>query len=422
MARTVAALASRTPVRIAFSILALAACFLVIWLSARAGFSRLLARYAVVSDSLAAADAAVKLTPDDPEAHRARSAVLRFDGRLEEAAKESELAISLRPQDDLLWLELGSNRDALDDNEGSLAALTESVRRAPYYAHPRWQRGNVLLRMGRYDEAFADLRQAAQSDVDFVPSLIDLAWGISRSDAGLTEQLAGINTPAMHLAFARFLAARGKGPEALQQFRTAGSASDQIRLALVRQLTGNKLFREAFEIWASGMNAPLKPPAVYDGGFEGTLSLDEEAFGWRLIKGQAAVSLSVDSTQKQSGEKSLRIQFNGEASPGLPLVAQWIIVEPSHRYRVSFAARTQELVTGGLPIVTAQDAATRQDLAHSDPIRATGSDWQVMSFEFTPNATTNAVELSLRRENCPTSPCPIFGYVWLDSFSVAQLN
>ena len=75
-----------------------------------------------------------------------------------------------------MWIELGNTREELGDNEGALAALDRAVRSAPYYAHPHWQRGNLLLRLGRYDEAFADLRQAAASNRKYFPNLMELAW------------------------------------------------------------------------------------------------------------------------------------------------------------------------------------------------------------------------------------------------------
>ncbi|HEV2834616.1 MAG TPA: hypothetical protein VGW58_04815, partial [Pyrinomonadaceae bacterium] len=140
--------------RVAFALLAIAACLLLMREAARIGFSRLLTRYALVSNSLPAADQAIQITPADPDAHRARATVLNRLHRAVEAPTSLQLATSLRPRDNRMWLELGDTRDELGDNEGALAAMNEAVRWAPYYAKPRWQRGNLLLRMGRYDEAF----------------------------------------------------------------------------------------------------------------------------------------------------------------------------------------------------------------------------------------------------------------------------
>jgi hypothetical protein len=119
----------------------------------------------------------------------------------------------------------------------------------------------------------------------------------------------------------------------------------------------------------------------------------------------------------------LRVEFSGNSSPGLPVVSQLILVEPSRRYQINFAGRSQEIVTGGRPLVAANDAAGEQKrLGQSTPLAQGDSYWQSFSFEFTTMPTTSAVLISLQRENCTTSPCPAFGSVSLDSFSVEQLK
>src|SRR4029453_18883562 len=102
----------------------------------------------------------------------------------------------LRPRDYYHWLELGLARDENDDQSGALAAFNESVRLVPFYAQPLWQRGNLLLRMARYDEGFRDLRAAVASNPDLTPAFIDLCFNVSRSDSKLTEELVQPTTPA----------------------------------------------------------------------------------------------------------------------------------------------------------------------------------------------------------------------------------
>jgi tetratricopeptide (TPR) repeat protein len=239
-------------------------CLFVIWTSARISFSRLLSKYSILVNSVPAAQEAVLLTPSDPEAHRALAFALRYVDQRPEAARAYEAAISLRPKDDLLWLDLGTLRDELDDPQGALAALNESVRAAPYYGHPRWQRGNVLFRMGRYDEAFADLRQAAKSNRALQPNLIDLAWAASKGDLKLTETILQIDDNETRVLYARFLARKGKVDEALQQLRLAGPISDQARNEIVVQLLTQKAFTPAFELWSRGSTSPVST-AIFDG-------------------------------------------------------------------------------------------------------------------------------------------------------------
>ena len=103
-------------------------------------------------------------------------------------------------------------------------------------------------------------------------------------------------------------------------------------------------------------------------------------------------------------------------------MSQLVLVEPSRRYRINFASRSQDVVTGGLPLLVVSDAADSRRLGQSAPLAKGNSDWQPFSFEFTTTAATTAVILGLQRENCTTTPCPIFGAISLDSFSVEQMN
>ena len=382
--------------------------------------------YALTAGNLPAARKAIQLTPKDAEAHFAGAAVLSLSGTPDQAVIELERAVALRPADYGLWSELGLLRDQTGDTAGALAAFDEAVRRAPFYSQPRWNRGNVLLRRGEYEVAFKDLSQAAQSNPELVPSLIDLAWSISRGDVKLTEQLAQIKDDKMRIAFARFLTRHGKAEEAITQFADAGNVSDAVRRELVEQLLAKGAFKEAFNIWkrAHGVeSAKGAAPSIYDGGFEGPLAFEQRDFSWRVPRSLQATTISLDSSQPHTGSKDLRVEFTGNSNPGTVIVSQVILVEPSRRYKINFASRSQDVITGGQPLVNVSDASGDQKrLGQSPPLAKGASDWQSYSFEFTTTPTTTAVVLSLQRENCTMSPCPIFGAISLDSFSIEQLN
>ncbi|MGI8897567.1 MAG: tetratricopeptide repeat protein [Pyrinomonadaceae bacterium] len=412
----------RAPRLVLLPALALVFVF-VFWIAAKVGFSRLLGRYASITGNLEIAGRAVSLSPSDPESHRIKAAVLYRLKQLPQAAAELELALSLRPRDDALWLQLATLRDQLEDASGASLAFNESVRLAPYYALPRWQRGNFLLRQGRFGEAFADLRNAADSNPEYIPTLIDLAWGISKGDLQLAEAYAQITTSQVRVAFAEFLARQGKGREAVEQFALAGAVSDQKRNDLMRHLISANAFKEAFHIWGKNKTAASGGvTAIYDGGFEGPLSFDEFGFGWRLFRGSPSVKLAADSSLRESGSKSLLVEFLGDSNPETPLLSQVILVKSSTRYRINFAARTQEIVTGGLPLAVVSDSAgSRKRLAESPALAQKSTDWQVMSFDFKTEPQTDAITLTVQRKNCTTSPCPIFGSIWLDSFSIEEL-
>jgi tetratricopeptide (TPR) repeat protein len=365
----------------AVRLFAIALCLFLVQASARFGFSRLLTRYALITHSTAVADAAVSVNPSDPDAHRARAAAYNSEHQSEEAARSLESAVALRYRDDYLWIELGNTREDLGDTTGALAALDQAIRWAPYYAHTHWQRGNLLLRMARTNEAFDDLRQAATANQKYLPNLIDLAWGISKGDLKTTQSLINIS-------------------------------NDTERLALIRYLTG-KSFRDAF-ILAHGSATTT----FLNGGFEEPLVLNDPMFGW-IVAPEQKNHLAIDVSEKFEGDKSLQINFSGDWAPGTAPLSQTLVTEPEKTYRVSFAVKTKDLVTGGPPFIAVRDATNNELLGKSENFPTATNLWVTLNFEFTTQANSQAAIVRLERNNCDTT-CPIFGTLWLDQFLIEQ--
>ena len=401
--------------RIALALLATGACLLLMREAARIGFSRLLTRYALTTNSLLAADQAVQLTPGDPEAHRARALILNRLRRPAEAVASLEIATSLRDGPEDLWIELANTKEELGDRDGALSALDRAVRAAPYYAHTHWQRGNLLLRMDRYDEGFVELREAAARNRKYFPSLLDLAWGLT-ADAEKTAAFVQFRDDEDRLAFARLLARKGKGPEVVDQVRLLTTPlSDENRDELTRLLSASNSSTGFAGFWAENK----KVEEIVNSSFEEAVFLNGSMAGWTLPRARTNPVVALDVSEKLSGKRSLQISFEGEWAPGAQLLSQTIVVRRGVSYRLGFAIKTKELVTGGPLRIVLTDATDNQILAKSNAFPSATGAWQEWSVEF--KAQSEPVVISLVRDNCTSSPCPIFGVVWLDDFSLQKL-
>ncbi len=399
-------------------------CLFVIKSTATYGVSQVLTTYSLHAGNLSAAETASRLSPSDPEAHFSYGALLSFSGKPDQAVIELERAVALRPSDYGLWNELGLLRDQIGDAAGALQAFDEAVKLAPFYSQPRWNRGNVLLRSGQEEAAFKDLNQAAASNPSLLQNLVALAWGISKNDIQVAEQLAQIDSDERRIALARFLAWKGEGQQALKQYRKVNNVPEEIRRELIDQLLARNAFKEGFEIWkGNDAGDNQSTTAIYDGGFEGSLSFTDRGFGWRVARDTPAIAVTLDSSKPHSGAKSLRVEFNGNSNVADPLISQLILLEPSKRYKLSFASRSQEIVTGGSPfVVVTENSNGLKILGRSPPLEKGTGEWRTVSFEFATTPQTSGVLLILQRENCTTAPCPIFGAISLDSFSIEPLN
>jgi tetratricopeptide (TPR) repeat protein len=415
--------AARLPAaaRVLVAFVAAGALLWLAWATLRTGASRMISDYSVRASAEGAADAAINLTPADPEGYYARAGLLADAGDYGGAAEAYLAAERLRPRDYVIRVERGKALEASGDAAGALAEFGEAVRLAPFYAQPRWQLGNALLRAGRRDEAVAELRRAADSDPNLYANFVQTLWYAENKDAGALAREARPRTPEQALAVAKFLIKAGEPADGVRLLRDSGvRLQEESVRSLVKELIAAEDFADAYDLWSGGRASGRGP--VDDGGFEGEARTDEEGFGWRFARDNAAIKLSLDSDSPREGARSLRVEFAGASDPSTPAVSQLVVVEPGARYRLSFSARARDLVTGGLPFV-AVSAATKNggQLAASPDITPAATGWRDYAVEFTAPAGVGAVRVALVRHACTSSPCPAFGSLWLDSFALKKL-
>lgn len=415
--------------RLAVLFLCLLTCFWGIWNSGRAGLSQLLAGHSLLTDRLEEADRAVNLDPALPEAYYVRARLLFNRSQLPQAIKAYEHAVALRPNDYALWLELGQARDQANDVRGALAAFNESTRLAPFYAKPHLQLANTLFRAGRRDEAFIEFRRAVTSNPQLLPQTMNLIWVASGGDTNVLEQALQPGTQSAHLALASFFASHGKPSESLAQFRAAGDVSPEQRRVVLTALLQSKNFVEAFEVWSSGRqrsgeNGQQSVARLANVGFEQPIVLDDPGFEWQLSSNLQSVRASLDPDGPRVGSYSLRLDWSGESSPSSPIISQLVLVELQTRYRLSFAVRTREMLTIGLPVVTVTDPGsdTESLLIQSQPFPRGTSGWQDYAIDFATTETTRAVRIAIRRQDCATNPCAAIGHAWVDDFSLQKVQ
>lgn len=418
-------LAMRRTIRSVVATLGLMACLGGIWVASRVGLARIYVSRSKSADApLAFADRAVRLNPSDPEAHARRAIAFNESGQLAEYVAEYRRAVELRPGDYLLWLELGHARDKMHDAQGALAAFQEAVRLAPYYAQPRWYLGYGWLRAERNDEGFSELRRAVEIDPSLLTKLFDLADEMYLGDPNKIQRRVAPQTDRVRLALARYFARHGSVAEAMELFRASQVIPDSERHDLVKILIHSEEFAAAYQVWAGGRGADQNGgiATLLNGGFESQLSLEETGFGWQIPREQKAARISVDDHEKYAGGRSLHVEFAGASEPSGKIISHLLLVEPGVRYRLTFVARTKELVTAGLSFISVTDAGDKDlpSLARSPSLPQGTSAWQDYAVEFV-SPDREAVSINLLHENCATAPCSAFGHVWLDNFFLHKL-
>jgi tetratricopeptide (TPR) repeat protein len=396
----------------------------LIAVSTKIGAGGLFTEAAMQTRNMAAADAAVALTPTNADAHLARGTLLEEAEDLPSAVIEYQQAASLRPTDYVLWLNLARVEEMNEARDQAIQAARRAVQLAPHYAQPHWQLGNILLRAGETDEGLSELALAAATDGRFLPAVIGLSWQLLNGNAKLVMKAVNPETPESFRMLGLFFSRHREIDAAMQMFRSAGNDGETIdaRKQFVNDLLAQKRFRDAYVMWAINKAGRADDPTdlILNPGFEDPIDLEERGFGWCAKNYHESISLLVDGSVRAAGQNSLRVQFNGASEVGTPIISQLLVIRPKTAYQLHFAYRTEDLVSGGLPRITVIDARENKACGESAVFAPTTDGWQRVTIDFVSGEPEAAVEIVLRREPCSRSPCPIFGRLWLDDFSLSK--
>lgn len=383
-------------------------------------------------NNLRVAQMAVSLAPNDPLTRwrlaQATQKNLPLDQQVQ-ALAEYEKAVSLSPNDYRFWMALGTASEQVGDSVKAERALKQAVALAPAYAYPHWYLGNLLLRSGRYEEAFAELRLASEADVEFQPQQFNLIWEVYNGDTEGLNKAVG-DKAVTRAKFALYLVGRQKYDESLRVWDSLSvdekRANRDSAEALVNNLVTRWQYHDALKVWNDvAPNEKLRAELgrVSDPGFEDAISYGAEAaFGWQ-VKQPPQVQIGIDPVRSHSGANSLRLAFHARANIDELNVYQLVPVTANTEYDFEFYVATEKLETGGPTLVQIIDPTTSAVLVESPGAAGGTSDWTRVGLTFKTGDKIQAVMIRIVRPTCGTKEqpvCPIFGSVWYDDFSIKR--
>jgi len=399
----------------------IAGFFFVKWCFANAISTRSPAKEVVVLS--------IALAPNDPQTHYAL-AVLNERTFLAEdltgSLAEFERAVALAPHDFRLWLSYGRARERYGDAAGAEIALRKALALAPNYAQVRWTLGNVLLRRGKIEEAFAEIRLAAENDDSYRTPAVTAAWQTTGGNIADVNKYIG-DSPDLNSSLAVFLAKQQRFEEAVQLWNALPAEYKRtIRKSdgeeLFAALTAAKKYRDALQIQSSLTDESgaekFTPGKITNGGFEAEVKREKAGvFDWRIADG-AQPQIGFDDVQKRGGNRSLVIIFNSSDGKDFRQISQTVAVASAGKYVLDMFYKSS-LKTAATLRWEIVDAADGKVLAATNAI-SNNADWTNLKVEFVAPENTQAVALQLAREQCKSIICPISGKVWFDDFSISR--
>ncbi len=402
------------------------------WFSIRWQIGNMIAYLALPNDRQAKEIAAfaLDLSPDDPATIRfgasAGSDALAPEN-LKNAIASYEKIVRLSPYDFRSWIELGKAYEQAEDYEKAEQAMRHAIDLAPNYTLPRWQLGNFYLRQNRADEAFIQLREAAENNSLYSEQVFSIAWDYYEKDTVKVEELSG-SSAAQRAELARFYAVKERPEDSLRIWNLLSDEEKEqqreIAKLIAQAFYDKRFYRSSVEfVRQLGIEPNAKIGAVENPGFENSLNGEGGLvyFGWKTLPVEK-IEVKTDPNQKHEGSRSLRLLFTGFGGLEVSNIYQIIAVEPAARYRLSFWVRTENLKSAGTPTLEILNANDYKVLAVGKPFPVGSNDWQQFQIDFAvPAENAEAINLRTTRGYCGNA-CPIVGTVWLDDFKLEKLN
>lgn len=367
------------------------------------------------------ADVATALAPANPVAFwlRGSTAASGTDPAM------VENAVRLSPFDYRWHIELGRAYEQADKSPEAERELRQATQLAPTYAYPRWQLGNFLLRQGRAEDAFAELKKAAVNNHAYREQVFSLAWDYFDKDPAKVEELAA-DTPDAKAGLALFFAARGKAADSLRVWNSLSddekAANLQFAKLMAQGLYSQRCFPQSLEFFHQlGVDMDAQAGAVTNPGFERTiLPAGESPFGWQIGRNEPKIDITADGNTRHTGARSLRVAFRNYPKTEFTNIFQIVAVEPNKSYRLTFWVLTENLKTSGTPMLQVWNGNDDKLLAASKPFPTGSTEWQQFTVDFRTPANCNGLRLQTARVPCGDQ-CPIVGTFWYDDFDLSAL-
>jgi tetratricopeptide (TPR) repeat protein len=382
------------------------------------------------ANSLDVARRAAWMAPGDPMTHwrvaETQKNLLSPEQQAQSIA-EYEKTVSLSPTDYRYWMSLGIAYEQAGELTKAEHALKRAVALAPNYAYPHWYLGNLFVRSGRYDEAFAEIHVAARAEPEMLPQLFNLIWQVNGDDLAAARKAVG-NDPVLRAQFAVYLLGILQIDNGMEFWN--GMTADEKRAnsatgsAVITLLEKNLRYHAAAKVWndLTEERFHAQVDRIFDGSFEELVDYSNNPpFGWQVQRAPQ-VDITIDGNRGHNGARSLRMVFEvrGDADP--VTITQLVAVQPENQYEFECFVSTDSLVSGSRPQIDIIDPTTNGVIISSAPAPRGSAGWTPIQLSFQ-TGKTEAVIVRIIRGSCvnkETPLCPIFGSVWYDDFTLKR--
>jgi carbohydrate binding protein with CBM4/9 domain/tetratricopeptide repeat protein len=343
------------------------------------------------------------------------------------------VALSLNPASADIWSDLGLAYESTGDIPSARDAFLHAKRSYPLSAEVAWLYGNFLLRQGDQDAAFSEMRRAVEEEPNRGAEVLSRAL---RAEPNIDVILDRVLPPVSQAYLGAIMDQTAEGHTAnavkiwdrLALFRPNLSVVSirEAPFSLVGALLREYQITDAQRIWDEAISfaglGNLPGPEgslLWDGGFESGVM--GGGLSWTFPEAARGVQVSLDTREKHSGNRSLRLLFNGRYNVHWVGPCHVVPVQPSTTYDFSAWMRTLSITTEqGIrfqlrPLGT-QDTSTvvTPDLRGSQP-------WTRVEIPWPSGKNVQEMQVCVVRFPSQEVDDKIQGMAWVDDVSLVPV-
>jgi tetratricopeptide (TPR) repeat protein len=337
-------------------------------------------------------------------------------------------SLELDPRATSTWLELASTYESEGNDVAARNAFINAKKTYPLSAEVSWRYGNFLLRQGELEPAFAEIRHSVEADPGRAAEAFSRCLRVEPDADVILDRVLPPNAD-IYIAVMVDLAQERQIENALKVWKRIVAMHPKIGLhdafQIVMGLRGNGQASEAHKVWEQAVDlaglAHLEGPRnsmVWDGGFESDVT--GEAYAWRFATTSRSAQIGFDNQEKYSGQRSLRLSFDGSSDVAFYDVCQTVPTEAGTAYELSAWMKSKDLTTDqGVrielrPGVAGQTGATTADQRGTQPWTRFAVVW--------PGAKENQeTQICLRRDPSDQEDNKIRGTAWVDDVALTPV-
>jgi len=335
-------------------------------------------------------------------------------------------ALSFNPASSEIWLDLATAYES----EGHLVAARDAFLNAkkvyPLSAGVSWRYGNFLLRQGELDSAYSEMRLAVQADPHRAAEAFSRALRAGSSIETTIDRVLPPITEA-YLDVIWDQTTDGHPENALKVWDRLPALHPSISLhdsfSLVNALMTQNRIAEAIRVWDQAVLfaglADLQGPqgsVLWDGGFESNVT--GGGFSWLFSQGTRGVQIGSDTQEKHSGNRSLRLIFDGKFNVNFADVCHYVPVKPSTSYLFSAWIKTRALTSDqGLRFRLNPLDTQRSSITNTSEIHGTAP-WTRIETPWTSANAARELQICLVRFPSEEPENKIQGTAWVDDVAL----